>query len=130
MRREFQIAKVDAALGLVFGYAIVCAVDGEPFYDGQGDYIPEDVMLRASAAFMQTDRAAKEMHSGGVAGRVVFAFPLTEDIAASLGIKARKSGLLIAMKPDDPAMLERFANGELCGFSIAGTAYVEHEQKP
>lgn len=125
MRREFHVEKVDRSLGLVFGYAIVCRVDGEPYYDSQGDYIPEDAMLRASAAFMQSDRAAKEMHAGGTVGRIVFAFPLTEDIAASLGVAAGRTGLLVAMKPDDPAMLDRFARGELTGFSIGGRATFE-----
>lgn len=122
-----QIAKVDAALGLVFGYAIVCKIDGEDYYDLNVDpdgervpeHIPEDAMLKAAADFMEHHRVAKEMHAGDPIGPAIFAFPLTTDIAKALDIVPHKTGLLFAMKPS-PDVLAKFVSGEYTGFSIGG----------
>lgn len=117
---DVNVAKVDESLGLVFGYAIVCKKDGEEYYDLAGDHIPEQAMLKAATNFAQRDRVAKEMHEGEKAGTVVFLFPLTEEVAKSLNIETSQTGLLIAMKPDSPEMLEKFRSGEYTGFSIGG----------
>lgn len=122
-----QITKVDAKLGLVFGYAIVCKVDGEDYYDLNVDpdgervpeHIPEDAMLKAAADFMEHHRVAKEMHSGDPIGPAVFAFPLTTEIAKALEIIPHKTGLLFAMKPS-AEVLGKFVSGEYTGFSIGG----------
>jgi hypothetical protein len=115
-----DICKVDDNLGLVMGFAVVCKKDGEDYYDVQGDHIPEDAMLGAAVDFMQNSRVAKEMHAGDQKGSVLFAFPLTADIAKAFGIETKTTGLMIAMRPDDPAMLAKFKSGELTGFSIGG----------
>ncbi len=121
---KFQVRstvfKVDAKLGLVMGFGIVCKEDGEPYFDLQGDHIPEESMLKASLDFMENSQIAKEMHQGEQAGTVVFAFPLTGDIAKSFDIQTKRTGLMIAMKPE-PEMLKRFQSGELTGFSIGGS---------
>jgi hypothetical protein len=115
---EAQVVKVDSNLGLVFGFAVVSTVDGEPYFDVQGDHIPEGDMLKAATEFMETSRTAKDMHKTQ-AGSVVFAFPLTTDIAKALDIQSPKTGLLIAMKPE-PSVLEKFVDGTYTGFSIGG----------
>lgn len=115
-----QVVKVDSNLGLVFGFAIVSTSGGEPYYDVQGDHIPEAAMLKAATEFMENSRIAKEMHQGEPKGSVVFAFPLTTDIAKSLGITTERTGLLIAMKPT-AAVLEKFRDGTYTGFSIGGS---------
>jgi hypothetical protein len=120
-----QVLKVDSNLGLVFGFAIVSTLDGEPYFDKQGDHIPEDAMLKAATDFMEHSRIAKEMHAGDQQGSVVFAFPLTADIAKSLGIVTKQTGLLIAMKPS-AEVLTKFQDGTYTGFSIGG-AYGEME---
>lgn len=114
-----QLVKVDSNLGLVFGFAVVSTLDGEPYFDKQGDHIPEDAMLKAAAEFMENSRIAKEMHAGDQQGSVVFAFPLTKDIADSLGIVTKTTGLLIAMKPS-AEVLGKFKDGTYTGFSIGG----------
>lgn len=123
-----SVCKVDEGLGLVFGWAIVCKVDGKEYFDTQGDYIPEDAMMKASADFMENSRMAADMHPRDenntfqpemANGTIVFAFPMTEDVAKALGIETRKTGLLIAMKP--PAdILEKFKSNEYTGFSVGG----------
>ena len=116
-----DVCKVDEKLGLVFGYAMVCKVDGECYFDTQGHHIPEDTMLRVLSKFMQSDHVvAKEMHSGDQVGTYVFAFPMTSEIAKSLEIEVKRTGALVAMKPDNQSTLAKFASGEFTGFSIGG----------
>lgn len=130
-----RIAKVDDKLGLVMGYAIVCEVDGEPYYDLNIDYdgqrvpehIPESTMLKCAADFMLNSRLGNEMHSGPDKGTYVFAFPLTKDIAKAMGIETRKTGLLVAYKPP-PDVLAKFMDGTYRGFSIEGRRLLFDEE--
>lgn len=113
------VCKVDERLGLVFGFAIVCHEEGVPYFDVQGDHIPEHAMLKAASDFMAQSRMAKEMHVGDGTGEVLFAFPLTEDIAKALDITTKRTGLLIGMKPA-PEVVAKFKDGTYTGFSIGG----------
>lgn len=115
-----KIKKVDDELGLVMGFAIVCNIDGEPYFDLQGDHIPEDSMLKAATDFMANSREAKEMHAGDRIGDILFAFPLTSETAKAYEIETKTTGLMIAMKPADEETLEKFRSGEYSGFSIGG----------
>ena len=124
--RKTEVIKVDEELGLVFGFAIVCKVGSEPYFDLQRDHIPEDAMLKAAADFMQHSRTAKEMHSGDQIGDIVFAFPLTGEIAKAMEITTKHTGLLVAMKPS-PAVLVKFKTGEYSGFSIGGKRVVDED---
>ena len=114
-----EIAKVDTDLGMVFGWAIVSTENGQPYFDKQDDHIPEDAMLEAATEFMANARVAGEQHGRMDAGKVVFAWPMTKDIAATFNITTEKTGLMIGIKPDS-AMLAKFKSGELTGFSIGG----------
>jgi hypothetical protein len=132
-RTQAQVFKVDEALGLVFGWAIVSKENGENYFDLQGDHIPEDAMLKAATDFMQNSRMAGDMHERAEgepveSGTVVFAFPLTTDIAKAMGIETKKTGLMIAMRPD-PDVLGKFKSGEYTGFSIGGNRGVDEEVK-
>lgn len=120
------VCKVDESLGLVFGWAIICKQDGEDYFDVQGDNIPEDSMLKASADFMANSRVAKEMHDGEQIGDVVFAWPMTSEIAKAMGIETKNTGLMIAMKPATD-VLKRFKSGEYTGFSIGGQRVKDEE---
>lgn len=117
-----KIIKVDTSLGLVMGWAIISKVDGEPFVDSQNNYIPEESMLEAAADFMQHSRIAKDMHEadGELPGEVLFAFPMTTEIAKAFGITINQTGLMIAMRPDSPEILAKYESGEYSGFSIGG----------
>jgi Putative phage serine protease XkdF len=117
---QARIIKVDDDLGLVMGWAIICTVDGEPYFDKQGDHITESGMLEASTDFMKSFRVAKEMHVGDEKGTIVFAWPMTDEIAKAFGVEVDQTGLMIAMKPDSDEMLEKFRDGTYNGFSIGG----------
>lgn len=114
-----KVLKVDESLGLVMGYAIVCAEAGEPYFDLQGDHIPEDSMMKAALDFMENSQLASEMHTGENAGSVVFAFPLTTEVAKAFDLDTPRTGLMIAIRPND-SMMAKFKSGELSGFSIGG----------
>lgn len=124
MSKEFEkrvkFLKFDEPLGLVFGWAIICKEAGEDYWDRQDDHIPEEAMLKATTDFMINSQVAKEMHEGDPIGSILFAFPLTGDIAKAFGLQAERTGLMIAMKPANEDVLEKFRSGEYTGFSIGG----------
>lgn len=121
-----DVIKTDASRRLVFGLAIVCKVDGEDYYDLQGEHIPEGVMFDAALEFAKSARVAKEMHAGDQVGMFPFIFPLTTEVAEALNITTTKTGMLVAMQAD-PEQFERFETGELTGFSIGGSGLVVEE---
>lgn len=126
LNKSADVVKVDETLRLVFGFAIVCKVDGEDYYDVQKDHIPEDAMLKAADQFMVESRVSGDMHKRAD-GSVVFAFPLTTEVAKALGIVTKKTGLLVAVRPS-PEVFEKFKSGEYTGFSIGGER-IEDEVK-
>ncbi|MFA6022422.1 MAG: XkdF-like putative serine protease domain-containing protein [Rhodospirillales bacterium] len=121
-----QVVKMDDNLGLVFGWAIVCTKGGQDYVDLQDDHIPEDSMLKAAADFMANSRVAKDMHAGDQIGDVVFAWPMTSEIAKSLDIETETTGLLIAMKPSAD-VYAKFKDGTYSGFSIGGRRIEDEE---
>ncbi len=146
---EVSVLKTDAKLGLVFGFAIVCKIKNDAgefkdYYDSGSydenldevfsDCITEQAMLEGVTEFMKSQRVATEEHERDddekpvQKGTVVHSFPLTEDIAASLGIVTEKTGWLVAMQPA-PEVFKRFENGELKQFSIGGRVVREPEKE-
>lgn len=120
LRMAGKIIKIDDALGIVFGWAIVSKIDGDPYFDVQGDHIPEDSMLGAAVDFMSNSRVLGDMHESDEGGTVLFAFPMTEDIGKAFGIVCKTTGLMIGVKPLHAATLEKFKDGTYTGFSIGG----------
>ncbi|MEJ2123660.1 MAG: XkdF-like putative serine protease domain-containing protein [Alphaproteobacteria bacterium] len=120
-----KVSSVSDELGIIFGWAIISKIKGEPYFDLQGDHIPEKTVLKAGAKFMAGDRLAADMHQWKddtpvKIGNVIFAFPLTGEIAKAMSISTGISGLMVGMKVDDPAVLKKFKSGEYTGFSIGG----------
>lgn len=131
---ETTILKVSTELGLIFGFAAICKVDGEDFYDSDNEHYPEEAMLADTTEFAKSRRVACTMHARDAAGApvedggVVHTFPLTTEIAKALDIQTRRTGLLVALAPDNPATLEKARSGEFTGFSIGG-AVIEAEDE-
>ena len=121
------VMKVDAKLGLVFGWAIICKNGGEDYYDLQDDHIPEDSMMEAALEFMEKRRTLKLMHKGEKQGSVIFAWPLTTEVAKAMGLKTSVTGLMIAVKPTNKKILKDIASGKLTGFSIGGQRIEDEE---
>jgi hypothetical protein len=124
-----EYVKIDESLGLVFGFGLICKIDGEDYYDVQGDNPTEEGMLEASADFMQNSRIVRDMHKGDPIGTMVFAFPLTTDIAKAFDITTPRTGLMIGMKPS-PEVLAKFKSGEYTGFSFGGKRLEEEVVEP
>lgn len=128
-----EVLKSDNSLGLVLGWGIISTEDGQPYWDLQGDHIPEDAMLKAACAFMQGERGSTDMHVVEGQGSIVFAWPMTAEIAKAFGIETSKTGLMVAMRPE-PELLAKFQSGEYTGFSIGGLrvkdVVVEDEGNP
>ncbi len=130
---DADVCKVDEDLGLVMGFAIICKHNGEDYFDRQDDHIPESSMLKAATDFMRNSRVMGEMHKvdtqkkAEARGTVVFAFPLTTDIAKSLNIETQTTGLLVGMMPDDDEILGKFKSGEYTGFSIGGRRIIDED---
>jgi hypothetical protein len=90
-------------------------------------------MIKAATDFMQNSRVGGNMHETDeygdpvASGDIVFAMPLTADVAKAFGIETSTTGLMIAYKPADDAILQKFRNGELTGFSIGGVRGIDEE---
>jgi hypothetical protein len=69
------------------------------------------------------------MHKGDPIGTMVFAFPLTTDIAKAFDITTPRTGLMIGMKPS-AEVLAKFKSGEYTGFSIGGKRVEEEVVEP
>jgi hypothetical protein len=124
---EARILKVDDSLGLVFGWAIVCTEKGEAYFDTQDDHIPEESMLKAAADFMEHSRVLGDMHATAEGGSVVFAFPMTAEIAKAYGLTTETTGLMIAVRPANAETLEKYKSGEYTGFSIGGIRITDED---
>jgi hypothetical protein len=122
-QKSVEILKADSELGLVFGWAIVSSENGEPYVDRQGDWIPEEAMLKRADEFACSARTLGVQHEGDDRGGVVFLWPMTPEIEKAMGIgERRRSGLMIAARPDKET-LERVRSGELRNFSIGGVRF-------
>jgi hypothetical protein len=113
--------KVDDEHGIAFGWAIISTINGEPYFDTQGDHIPMSACIKAAEGFMKNSRAGDEQHDERRAGDIPFALPVTADVAKSLfGVDLNQEGLVIGFKPYDKALLGKIKSGERRGFSIGG----------
>jgi Putative phage serine protease XkdF len=120
---NFLKAGVDG--NVVYGWAIVCKEGGEEYVDLQGDVITENEMQKAATRFMLDRRTGKIMHEGRAVADVVHSYPLTGHMQKALGllpdgVSPLRTGWAIGMRFTDEALLKRFADGDLTGFSIGG----------
>lgn len=120
IEKQIDVFKVDKGSRLVYGWAIICTKNGEPYIDLQGDHIPVDVMIEAAADFMANSRVAKVQHEGEQVGHVLFAMPVDVDVAKAAGFSTDVEGLLIATRWDSDSVLDAFDSSELTGYSIGG----------
>lgn len=115
------LAKVNDQLGVVFSWSAISLVEGQPYVDFHGDWIPEDALMEAHLDFAEKSRAMKVEHEGGPMGTVPFVFPLTSDVKKSLEVESKYSGAVLGMKPFAKATLDRFRpGGDLRGVSMGG----------
>lgn len=119
---EVEFFKVDE-LGILFGFAQFTKKDGESFFDSDNQTMDNPMLvINAWADFMEGHSVLKENHQQDTdIGKVIFAFPMIDDIAKSLGIETEKEGIIVGVKPTAEGM-KKFKSGELTNFSIGGGA--------
>lgn len=131
---EVKVNKVDSQLRMVFGWGSICKKRNpetgqlEIYTDTDNEQFPEDVTLKAWLDFMNGDqRIMDNMHNEQPVGKVVFAFPMTEDVAKSFGLveKLDQTGVIVGTLITDDEILKKFQSGEYTGYSIGGTAFYE-----
>ncbi len=118
-RKNYDLIKIDDALGLVYGWGAIYTEGGEEYFDTQGDAIDPDGMQAAALDFMEHSRVAGDLHEKN-GGTIPFMLPISEDVAKALELETSRTGLAMAMRPNDE-VLEKFRTGEYTGFSIGGT---------
>lgn len=104
---------------LVFGWASVSEVDGEPYIDHQGDMISEDELEKAFYDFVLNSRNAGEMHLRKDAGQLVECIVFTKEKQEALGIDLGIVGAWVGFKLDEDSF-EKVKSGEYEMFSIGG----------
>lgn len=114
-----RYVKASDELGLAFFWAFTSKVDGADHFDLQGDTVDED-FIKAAMEFMEGGGAVDEMHDyEATKARVVFAMPMTPEIAKAYGIETSTTGLMVAIKCA-PEQLAKLKDGTYTGVSIAG----------
>lgn len=107
---------------MAYGWASVISEKGEPVVDTQDDVISADELEKATTDFMADARVAKAMHAGDGIGEVLHSFPLTSELAKSLGISSDREGWIVGVKVHDPDVWEKVKSGTFGAFSIGGQA--------
>ena len=119
---QISILKLDDEQRMVYGWATMITKAGEPVIDLQGDVISAKELLSATTDFMKSARVAKAMHVGDQVGEVVHSFPLTIEIAKSLGIETSNEGWIVGVYVEDDRVWKGVKSGDYAAFSIGGQA--------
>lgn len=117
-----EVRKIDTDKRLVYGWASVVEVNGEPVIDHHGDIISEAEIVKAAHEFMRSYREGKYMHSGGQVAEYVESMVFTHDVQKALGIDLGRVGWFVGAKVLDDEVWKDLKSGKLKMFSIGGTA--------
>lgn len=127
-----KVLKADSTSPLVYGWGSICKVRDASgnlvdYRDTDNEEFPEDVTELAWRDFMLNSRAMDVMHDEQPLGRVVYAMPMTEDIAKAFGVldALDRTGVMVGVQIDSAELLDKFRTGEYTGFSIGGSAQYE-----
>lgn len=120
---DVVLFKVDEEQRIVYGWANVITEKGQPVIDTQGDIIEADELVKATTEYMKSERVAKHNHRGDQIGTVLHSFPMTFEIAKSLGIDTKgREGWLTGMHIAKDELWEKVKSGDLKAFSIGARA--------
>lgn len=111
---------------MLLGFAAIDTLDGKPYVDLDGDQIPSDVLFDAINDYAKYSRVILYEHSGRQVGTARHTFPLTADVAESLGITSDRTGFQIGAVVDK-AMEVLYDEGKINGFSIGGYLMREND---
>lgn len=119
------IAKIDEDQRIVWGWASMANLNGQPVIDSQQDIIAVEDLQFAAHDFMRESRVGGQMHKVFGIGTVVDSIVLTKGLQDALGIDLGHESWLIGLHVTDDAAWARVKSGELREFSIGGTAVRE-----
>lgn len=123
-KADIAVTGVNESLGIVFGWGMVTDIDNEPYFDDDNQHINSSVMIKATSDFMENSRTSNDSHTETDIGTVIHSFPVTKEIAESMGIESNISGWMVGVKPTTE-ILQKFLSGEYTGFSIEGEGIME-----
>ena len=122
---QFQIAKLDEAQNLVFGWASVAIKSGDVLLtDLQNDQIEPPELEKAAYSFVEHSRAVNEMHRGLPVGQLVESFVVTPEKLELMGLMRKSApqvGYWVGFRVQ-PDVFQKVKAGKLRMFSIEGTA--------
>lgn len=137
----FQIAKIDEAECLVFGFANVSISKGDTLLvDTQGDQIAPKELEKAAYEYVLTAREADEMHKGDAVGHLVESMMFTDEKLKALAtdpstgsVDQEGYSVLKRLIPPrwwvgyqlTPSAFAKVKDGTYKMFSIAGSAQAE-----
>lgn len=127
-KADVEVTEVNESLGIVFGWGMITDVNDQPYYDLDNQHINSDLMVKATSDFMVSDRVSNDSHTTSDIGVVVHSFPLSKEIANSMGIFSNISGWMVGVKPTAD-ILAKFVSGEYTGFSIEGSGTLKDEEE-
>lgn len=127
-KADCTVTDVNESLGIVFGWGMITDINKEPYYDLDNQHIPADLMVKATSSFMENSRISNDSHTPTDIGVVVHSFPLSDEIAKSMGVSSSISGWMVGVKPS-PDILAKFVSGEYKGFSIEGSGSLEDDEE-
>lgn len=117
-----DIIKYDEEQKIAYGWAYICTENGEISYDHSGEWVKPSTMEKALVTYMENYRVGKKNHSGEQVSTTIFAFPLTKEISAALGIDTNREGLIVGKKFYDEKTWQEVKSGKYPAFSIGGRA--------
>lgn len=123
--QTFDICKVDAPQGLVFGWGSVAVrKSGETIVDHQNDVIEPEVLEKAAYDFVLDFRDTGEMHRGESKGRLIESFVVTPEKLEKMGLPADAlpTGWWLGFKLDDKGTIAKVQDGTYRAFSFQGRA--------
>jgi Putative phage serine protease XkdF len=115
-----DVIKTDDERMVVWGWASVATMDGEPVYDSHGDHIPMEELDRAATDFMIEYRVGKMEHEGPKVSEIFCLLPLSKSLAEALGLSSQREGLIVGYKVYDQKVWDMIKSGELGAISIGG----------
>lgn len=127
---QVPISKLDEDKRLVFGWASLSKVDGQPVTDRQGDYIPIEESEEAAYTYMLNSRKGGDMHRRVTkadepyhAFTVVESMVFTPEKIEALGLEpdALPHGWWLGGKVHDDQQWQDVKEGKRTGFSVHGT---------
>lgn len=118
IKAKFKAERLDAELGILWGYASVADIT-----DLQGDVIPQDELIAAVYAFIE----------GYYAGKTAIKVNHDEAAAAVLvestfHVLGTNVAWFVGVKLLDEALRDAARSGDISGFSIGGRAEDEEEE--